>query len=108
MPKLHALVVAGSMNEERRFGLISGRRVADALAGLGWKITLADAAQPLELISTMANGAFDLIEDIGGIDRIDIDAGSMRCGCRAARPSYTGCEIRPAFALCISQFAVQQ
>jgi D-alanine-D-alanine ligase len=60
-----ALVVVGSANEERAFGITSGQRVAQALKNRGWSITVADAAQKMDLIKQMSDKQFDLVVPVG-------------------------------------------
>lgn len=49
----HALVVAGSANEERIFGLASGERVAEALRARGWRVDLIDGGEPKLVIEAI-------------------------------------------------------
>jgi D-alanine-D-alanine ligase len=60
-----ALVVIGSANEERSFGITSGQRVAQALKNRGWQITVTDAAQKLDLIKQMSEAKLDLVVPVG-------------------------------------------
>lgn len=61
----NALVVIGSANEERAFGITSGQRVAQALKNRGWSITVADAAERGELVKQMSGKNFDLLVPVG-------------------------------------------
>ncbi len=56
---LSILILAGGISHEREISLRSGRRVADALTGRGWAVTVAEPdAATLGLIST---GSFDVV-----------------------------------------------
>jgi D-alanine-D-alanine ligase len=59
-----ALVVVGSGNEERGFGVASGKRVAHALKNRGWRIAIADAAQN-SLVKELSEKHYDLIVPVG-------------------------------------------
>lgn len=58
---MKALVVIGSANSERPYGLISGRRVAQALSDLHWDVRIQDAARPAAVFLEIAQGPNDQI-----------------------------------------------
>src|SRR5579871_6844248 len=60
-----ALVVIGSSNEERQFGIDSGLRVAQALRTRGWNISVCDILRKSDLLRQIGSSRFDLIVPVG-------------------------------------------
>lgn len=62
----YALVISGSANEERDFGLASGVRVAQALRDRGWQVDEADGGEPkgvIEAIKSLTSN--DVVVPVG-------------------------------------------
>lgn len=61
----NTLVVAGSHTNENKYGVISANRVAEALTGHGWNVTIVHATNVKEIFQVMMNGQPDLVVPVG-------------------------------------------
>ncbi len=66
MTSRRALVVIGSATDERDFGLASGHRIANALDGRGWGVTVQDAADLQAVVAHLRRAnTLDLVVPVG-------------------------------------------
>lgn len=62
---LRVLLVYGSFTPEDRYGVESGHRVADALAGLGHVVERLHVSSKTKISSALKNGRFDVVVPVG-------------------------------------------
>lgn len=60
-----ALVVMGSQNAENRFGIQSGKRVAQALKNRGWQISVSEVTQMRKLMRNLKAKKFEVVVPVG-------------------------------------------